>query len=82
MRDYRLLTWMYVKSTFFCNWLFYLLETGGGKIKLKMEYETEMLKSSNKINRNYSDINRKMVTKYFQIIPKVALHEKQKISFK
>lgn len=47
-----------------------------------MEYETEMLKSSNKINRNYSDINRKMVTKYFQIIPKVALHEKEKISFK
>lgn len=44
-----------------------------------MEYETRVkvvikLIKSNKINRNYSDINRKMVTKYFQITPKAVVH--------
>lgn len=38
---------------------------------VKMEYEMKVLKLSNKINRNGSDI-KKIVTKHFEVIPKVA----------
>lgn len=38
---------------------------------VKMEYETKVLKLSNKINRHDSDI-KKIVTKYFEVIPKAA----------
>lgn len=41
---------------------------------VKMENETKVLKLSNKIDRNYSDITRKMITKYFEIISKAGLH--------
>lgn len=40
-KDYRLLTWMYVKITFFCNLLFYLLDWRVKK-QIKMEYETSV----------------------------------------
>lgn len=39
----------------------------------------QVLKSGNKINSNYSAISRKMVTKYFQIIPKAAFFLKEKV---
>lgn len=39
---------------------------------VKMEKEVKVLNLSN-TNRNYSDINRKMVTKYSEIISKAGL---------
>lgn len=45
---------------------------------VKMENEVKVLNLSSKINRNHSDINRKMVTKYIEINQKQDFIKREK----
>lgn len=46
-----------------------------------MKYETEEIKTRNEVNRNYSELEKQIVTKSFQIIPNEMINQEKEINF-
>lgn len=47
-----------------------------------MEYETKVVTMKNETKRNQTDIEKQIVTKKFQIIPKAVIHQEEETNFK